>query len=129
MRCLISSVTCGNDLHRLAEIIAAPFLGQDRLVNLAGGEVVLAGQLARGEALVVAEIEIGLRAVLQHIDFAVLIRAHRARIDIEIGIELLQYDFQPAMFQECAEGRRRETLPRELTTPPVTKIYFIFFCS
>jgi hypothetical protein len=41
-----------------------------------------------GEALVVAEIEIGLRAVVGHEDLAVLIRAHRARIDVEIGVEL-----------------------------------------
>ena len=68
-----------DDLHRLAEIIAAPFLGQHRLVNLAGGEVVFARELGRGEALVVAEIEIGLRAVLEHVDFAVLVGAHRAR--------------------------------------------------
>jgi len=37
--------------------------------------------------LVVPEIEIGLGAVLEHIHFAVLKRAHRARIDIEVGIE------------------------------------------
>ena len=33
-------------LHRFAQVIAAPFLGQHRLVNLAGGQVVLAGELA-----------------------------------------------------------------------------------
>ena len=91
----------GNDLHRFAEIIAAPFLGQHRLVNLAGGEIVFARQLARGETLVMAEIEIGLRAVLQHVDFAVLVGAHRARVHIEIGIEFLQHDFQSPVSRVC----------------------------
>ena len=40
-----------------------------------------------GEALVVAEIEIGFRAVVGDEDLAVLVRAHRARIDVQIGIE------------------------------------------
>ena len=45
-----------------------------------------------GEAFVVAEIEIGLGAVVGDEHFAVLIRAHRARIDVEIGIELAEAD-------------------------------------
>ena len=32
-----------DDLHGLAEVIAAPFLGQDRLVNLAAGGVIAPG--------------------------------------------------------------------------------------
>jgi hypothetical protein len=35
-----------------------------------------------------AKIEVRLGAVVGHIDFAVLIRAHRPRIDVEIGVEL-----------------------------------------
>ena len=41
-----------------------------------------------------AQIEIGLSAIVQDIDFAVLERAHRSRIDIEIGIEFLENDAQ-----------------------------------
>src|ERR1700754_1986488 len=37
-----------------------------------------------------AEIEIGLGAVLGDEDLAVLERAHRPRIDVDVGIELLQ---------------------------------------
>ena len=40
------------------------------------------------EALVVAEIEVGLGAVLGDEDLAVLERAHGARIHVDVGIEL-----------------------------------------
>jgi len=48
----------------------------------------------------VAEIQIGLAAVVQHIDFAVLIGAHRPRIDVDIRIELLQPHGKPAAFEQ-----------------------------
>jgi hypothetical protein len=51
-----------------------------------------------------SEIKIGLGAVVQHVNFTVLERIHRSRIDIEIGIELLQNDPQAARFQQCPEG-------------------------
>jgi hypothetical protein len=62
-----------------------------------------------GEALVMAEIEVGLGAVIGDEDLAVLIRAHRARIDIEIGVELAQADRVAARLQQRAERRRSQT--------------------
>ena len=88
MKFLISSVTCGNDLDGRAEIVAAPLAVDDVLVDAAGGDVVLLVGRAPGEALIVAEIEIGLRPVVGHEHFAVLIGRHRAGIDVEIWIEL-----------------------------------------
>ena len=58
------------------------------------------------------EIEIGLRAVVQHINFAVLKRAHRSRIDIEIGIEFLENNAQPAQFKQGAERSRGQTFAK-----------------
>jgi hypothetical protein len=42
------------------------------------------GRRAACEALVVAKIEIGFRAIVGDEDLAVLVGAHRARIDVEI---------------------------------------------
>ncbi len=70
-----------NDLDGRAEIIAAPLLRQNVLIDAAGGDVVALVGGAAGEALVMAEIEIGFRAVIGDEHFAVLIRRHRARID------------------------------------------------
>ena len=93
-----------NDLHGAAEVIAAPLLGEDLLVDAPRGDVVrLLGRHA-GEALVVAEIEIGFRAVVGDEHLAVLIRAHGARIDVQIGIELFQADGIAARLQKRAEG-------------------------
>ena len=65
---------------------------------------------AAGEALVMAEIEIGLGAVVGDEHLAVLIGRHRARIDVEIGVELAQPDRVAARLQQRAERRRSETL-------------------
>ena len=100
----------GNDLHGLAQIVAAPLLGDDLFVDAAGGPVVVARQLGVGEALVVAEVEIGLGAVVGDEDLAVLEGRHGARIDVEVGIELHQVDFQPTALQQAANRGRRQSL-------------------
>ncbi len=76
-----------------------------------------------GEALVMAEVEVGFGAVVGDEDFAVLKRAHRARIDVKVGIQFLQSDSQAAAFQQAADAGGSDTFPKEETTPPVTKIY------
>ncbi len=73
-----------------AEIIAAPLLGENLLIDAAGGDVVLAGRRPPGEALVVAKVEVSLRTVIGDEHFAVLIGAHGPGIDIQIRIKLLE---------------------------------------
>ena len=68
-----------NDLHGLAEIVAAALFGDDGFVDAAGGPVIVAAQLGVGEALVVAEVEVGFGAIVGDEDFAVLERRHGAR--------------------------------------------------
>ena len=92
-----------NHLHRLAQVIAAPLLGDDLLVDTAGREVVIARELGMRKPLIVPEVEIGLRAVVGHKDLAVLKRAHRPRIDVQIRIELHQVDAQAARLQQAAD--------------------------
>ncbi len=101
----------GDNLDGGAEIIAAAFLGDDVLVDPAGGDVVLLGRRHAGEALVVAEIEVRLRAVVGDEDFAVLVRAHRARVDVQVGIELTEPNAVAARLQHRAERRRGEAFP------------------
>ena len=61
-------------------------------------------------ALVMPEVEIGLGAVVGHEDFAVLIRAHRAGIDIQIRVELAQPHLEAARLQQRPERRRAQPL-------------------
>ena len=116
-----------NDLHGLAQKLAAPFLVDDRQVDLAGRVVRIARQRAVGEPLVVAQVEIGLAAVVEHVHFAVLVGAHRARIDVDVRIELLHPHPQAAAFEQHADTALVSPLPSELTTPPVTKICLVIF--
>ena len=57
-----------------------------------------------------AEVEIGLGAIVEHVNFAVLKRIHRPGIDVQIGIELLQKDALAAELEQGAEGSRRRGL-------------------
>ena len=94
-----------DDLHGGAEIVAAPLLGDDVLIDAAGGDVVHAVRRPPGEALVVAEVEVGLGAVVGDEHLAVLIGAHRPRIDVEVGVELAQPHLVAARLQQRAERR------------------------
>ena len=92
-----------NDLHGLAEVLAGAFLVQNVPVDLAGGEVGELVEVLVDEALVVAEVEVGLRAVVGDIDLAVLERAHRAWVNVDIGVELLCCDLEAAALEQSAE--------------------------
>ena len=98
----------GDHLDGFAEIVAAAFLRDDGLVNLSGGNGVRAGKRAAREALVVAEVEVGFRAVVEHVDFAVLVGTHRSRVDVQIRVELLDAHFQSAQLEQGPERRRRQ---------------------
>jgi hypothetical protein len=104
MAYLIASVR--NDLHRGAEIIPAAFLGDHFGINPAGGRIIRFRRVHAGEALVMAQIQIGFGAVIGDEHLAVLVRAHRARIHIEIGVELAQAHAIAARLQEGGECRR-----------------------
>src|SRR5437879_9118385 len=98
------------DQHRRTEISAAPLAPDHGRIDPAGGDAVA---LARGDpdiALVVPEIEIGLGAVIGHENFPMLIGAHRAGIDIEVGVELAQAHLEAARLQQRAERCRAQTL-------------------
>ena len=92
-----------NDLDGFAQIFAFAFIVEDSLVDLAAGEIVEAGEFYVGEAFVMAEVEIGFSAIIQHVDFTVLIGAHCAGIDVEVRIEFLERDFESAIFEQSAE--------------------------
>ena len=106
---LIMSVTCGNHLHGAAQIAALALLLDHLAVDAPRGDIVGLARRDAGEALIMAQIQIGLRAVVGDIDFAMLERAHRARIDIQIGIEFAQTDFVAARLKQRAKGGGRQT--------------------
>ena len=99
-----------DDLDGGAEIVAAPLAGDDVAVDPAGGDVVALAGGDAGEALVMAEVEVGLGAVVGDVDLAMLVGRHRPRIDVQIGIELADADLVAARLQERPEGGGQQTL-------------------
>src|SRR3546814_16453363 len=59
-----------------------------------------------------SEVEVGLRPVVGHIDLAVLIGRHRARIDVQIGIELANAHAKSPRLQQGREACRHQTFAK-----------------
>ncbi len=97
-------------LHGGAEVVAAALAGDDLAVDAARGGVVVLPGVNAGEALVMAEVEVGLGAVVGDEHLAVLVGAHRPRIDVEVRIELAQAHGVAARLQERAEGGGGDSL-------------------
>ena len=93
----------GNDLHRSAAVISAALLIQYGPVYFARGHVGVVIQALVDEALVVPQVQVCLRPVVGHENFAVLDRVHGARVHVEIGVELLHGHFAAARLQEPAQ--------------------------
>ena len=94
-----------------AEVVAAPLAPDHRVVDAARREVGGARGVLVGEALVVAEVEVGLGAVLGDEHLAVLERAHRPRVDVDVGVELLQLDAETAGNEQTTERGGGDALP------------------
>ena len=77
-----------NHLHGFTQVIAAALFVEHALVNLSGGEIVGLSHAGLNKTLVMAQIQVGLRAVVGDKNLAVLQRRHGARIDVEIGVQL-----------------------------------------
>src|SRR3546814_347774 len=104
-----------------AQVVAGALLADHVLVDLAGGDRVLARQPGVDEALVVAKVQVGLGAVVGDVHLAVLERAHRARVDVMYGSSFIIVTRSPRASRMAAREAAAMPLPREDTTPPVTK--------
>ena len=101
----------GDHLDGVAEVVAAALLGDHRRVDLPGRHVGDLTEVGVEEALVVADVEVGLGAVVGDEHLAVLERVHRPGVDVEVGVQLLHGHAQTACLQQAAEARGRESLP------------------
>src|SRR5690606_29550037 len=101
-----------NHLHGGAKVVAAALLLDDVEVNAPGGEIVGAAGTHAHEALVVAEVEVGLGAVMRDEHFAMLERAHGAGIDVDVRVELDHADPQSAGFENGAKRGRGDAFSK-----------------
>ena len=99
-----------DDLDGRAQILALAFAGDDGIIHAAAGNVGRLREALVDEALVVPQIEVGFRAVVGDKDFAVLIRVHRAGIDVDVGIKFLHGNLEPAALEQPPQRGRRDAL-------------------
>ncbi len=93
-----------HDLHGLAQVVSPALLVDDRLVDLARGDVVVPVQRDVQEPLVVAEIEVDLAAVVQHVHLPVLVGGEGAGVDVDVGVDLDAGDGHLALLEDDAHG-------------------------
>ena len=91
-----------DNLNGFSKIVTFAFSFDDRFVNLSRCGIGGAGEGGVGIAVVVAKVEVGFGAVVSDIDFAVLERVHRSRVDVEIGVEFEHGDFNAAALEKLA---------------------------
>ena len=99
-----------DNLDRTAQIAPLPLPVEDGPVYLAGGDGGVHRQIFIGKSLIVSQVEIGLGPVVGDEYFAVLVGVHRARVHVEIGVKLLKGHFEPSLFEEPPQRRRRDPL-------------------
>ena len=59
-----------------------------------------------------AQVQIGFRAIIGDIHFAVLIRTHRPGINVQIGIALLEGNSETPAFEQAANRRRGDAFAK-----------------
>ena len=95
-----------DDLHGVAQIIAAPLALDDSAINHARRHIGELAQILINETFVVAQIQIGFGAIFGDENLAVLVRVHGAGVHVEIRVDFLNGDFEAARFEEGAQARR-----------------------
>ena len=100
----------GDDLDRRPQIIAPSLTGDDVGIDTPRRDIVALARGDAGKAFVMAEVQVRLGAIVGDEDLAVLVGAHGARIDVDVGVELAQAHREPARLKKRAERRRRNAL-------------------
>ena len=106
-----------NDLHGVAQVLAASLFRDHVGVDLAGRDVGRLVQINVEEAFVVADVEVCLSAIVGDKHFTMLERVHRAGVNVEIRVKLLHDDSQTARGEKVAERGGREALTKRGNNP------------
>ena len=100
----------GNHLDRLAKELTATLFLDNVQVNLPSRIVRITSQRTVRESLVVSQVEIGLTSIVQNVNLTVLIGAHGAGVYVNVGIQLLHFDFEPTPFQQHTDRSTSQSL-------------------
>lgn len=78
----------GYNLDSAAKVLALALVLDNLLIDLASGDVVVAGKIDTEVTLVVAEIEIGLATIVKDEALAVLLGVHGTGINVDVRVNL-----------------------------------------
>jgi len=99
-----------NNLHRRTQVITAALSGDDGVIDLAGGDIVVFGQRLIQKPFVVPQVKVGFGTVIKYEHLAVLEGVHCSRVDVQVGIEFDVADLQAALLQQQADRGRGNSL-------------------
>src|SRR5262249_46824958 len=94
----------GHHFYVPAAVLQIPFLLYHGKIHTARCHVILAGEVAVEEALVIAHVLIALRAVVQNKNLTVFGGVHSARVDVYIRIDLDGAYIETASLENFADG-------------------------
>ena len=98
------------DLDGLAEVVASTFTLDDAEVDAPCGDTVVACGLDAGETFVMPQVEVGFHSVGSDVAFAVLVGVECARVDVDVGVELLDGNPIASCLKQFAERSRDDAL-------------------
>ena len=100
----------GHHLHSTAEVVTPSLSLDNMLVDLAGGDVILPSQGDLQVALVVAQVQIDISAVVEDEHLPRLCGGHGPGIDIHVRVDLDRRDLQANGLEQQARGRGYDAL-------------------
>ena len=65
-----------------------------------------------GETLIVTQVQISFASIVKNVYLAMLIRAHRSRINVDVWVEFLHSDRETATLQQHANRRACQTFSK-----------------
>ena len=95
-----------NHLHGTAQKVAAALASDQVAIDRSRGEVGIAGKVLVDKTLVMTQVKVGLIAVLSNKDLTMLVRAHGARVNVEIRVGLLHGHLVSARFKKTPQRSR-----------------------
>ena len=92
-----------NNLHSLAQIIALAFLIYHTLINTTCRNIVRACSRNIQKTFIMSQVQVRFMSVYGYITFTVLIRVQCTRIDINVGVKLLDSNLVTSRLKEFTQ--------------------------
>ena len=98
-----------HNLNCLSEICALTLTAYDSMVYTPGSDIISLGCVDAKKSLIMSEIQVGLRPVVSHIAFPMLIRVERTGIDVDVRVEFLDSHTQPPCLEKFGQRGRNDS--------------------